>query len=202
MEIRPHSRPMKLLRWLPVLALLGIALTRAATVDASAERALKLDRSKSYVDVDVKATMHSFVAHLDRYELTLPLDANGKIKDALLKFKFIDLKTGNPDRDAEMIKWLGGGEPEGSFDLGLLALAPDGQGQASGKLTFHGQTQLVEFPVLVKMQDGVYTVTGKTTIDYRNWGLKKFRKFGLASVDPDVTIRFQFVGALPVAASE
>ncbi|MBX3737409.1 MAG: YceI family protein [Candidatus Didemnitutus sp.] len=193
---------MKLLRWLPVLALLGIALARAATVDASAERALKLDRSKSYVDVDVKATMHSFVAHLDRYELTLPLDTNGKIKDALLKFKFTDLKTGNPDRDAEMIKWLGGGEPEGSFDLGLLALAPDGQGQASGKLTFHGQTQLVEFPVLVKMQDGVYTVTGKTTIDYRNWGLKKFRKFGLASVDPDVTIRFQFVGALPVAASE
>lgn len=193
---------MKLPRWLPVLAFLGAALVRAVAVDAPAERTLKLDRSKSYVDVDVKATMASFTGHLDRYELAVPLDANGKIKDALLKFKFADLRTGKPDRDAEMIKWLGGGEPEGSFDLGLLALAPDGQGQASGKLTFHGETQLVEFPVLVKMQDGVYTVTGKTTIDYRNWGLKKFRKFGVASVDPDVTIRFQFIGALPVAAQE
>lgn len=193
---------MKLPRWLPVLAFLGAALVRAVAVDAPAERTLKLDRSKSYVDVDVKATMASFTGHLDRYELAVPLDANGKIKDALLKFKFADLHTGKPDRDAEMIKWLGGGEPEGSFDLGLLALAPDGQGQASGKLTLHGETQLVEFPVLVKMQDGVYTVTGKTTIDYRNWGLKKFRKFGVASVDPDVTIRFQFVGALPVTAQE
>ncbi|WP_415909328.1 YceI family protein [Oleiharenicola sp. Vm1] len=193
---------MKLSRWLLVPALLGAALVRVSAADAPAERALKLDRSKSYVDVDVKATIDSFTGHLDRYELAVPLDANGKIKDALLKFKFTDLRTGKPDRDAEMIKWLGGGEPEGSFDLGLLALAPDGQGQASGKLTFHGQTQLVEFPVLVKAQDGVYTVTGKTTIDYRNWGLKKFRKFGLATVDPEVTIRFQFVGALPAAAAE
>lgn len=194
---------MKSLRWLLVLVVLSTALVRVFAADApAAERALKVERSKSYIDVDVQATMHSFVAHLDRYELAVPVDSSGKIKDALLKFKFADLKTGNPERDAEMIKWLGGGEPEGSFDLGLLALAPDGQGQASGKLTFHGQSQLVEFPVLVKVQDGVYTVTGKTTIDYRNWGLKKFRKFGLATVDPDVTIRFQFVGALPVAASE
>lgn len=194
---------MKSPRWLLFLAVLSTALVRVFAADVpAAERALKIERSKSYVDVDVKATMHSFVAHLDRYELTVPLDANGKIKDALLKFKFTDLKTGELDRDAEMVKWLGGGEPEGNFDLGLLALAPDGQGQASGKLTFHGQSQLVEFPVLVKVQDGVYTVTGKTTIDYRNWGLKKFRKFGLATVDPDVTIRFQFVGTLPVTASE
>lgn len=193
---------MKSPRWFFVFALLAAAFVSGIAADAPAERALKLDRSKSYVDVDVKATIGSFTGHLDRYEIAVPLDANGKIKDAILKFKFADLRTGKPDRDAEMIKWLGGGDPEGLFDLGMLALAPDGQGQASGKLTFHGQTQLVEFPVLVKVQDGVYTVTGKTTIDYRNWGLKKFRKFGVTSVDPDVTIRFQFVGALPVAAQE
>jgi polyisoprenoid-binding protein YceI len=193
---------MKSTRWLFVFALLAAVVVRGFAADAPVDRTLKLDRSKSYVDVDVKATIGSFTGHLDRYELAVPLDANGKIKDAILKFKFTDLRTGKPDRDTEMIQWLGGGEPEGVFDLGMLALAPDGQGQASGRLTFHGQTQLVEFPVLVKSQDGVYTVTGKTTIDYRNWGLKKFRKFGVTSVDPDVTIRFQFVGALPVAASE
>lgn len=195
---------MKSSRWLLVLALVATALVRVGAADTPppAEPTLKVDRSKSYVDVDVKVTMRSFTGHLDRYELTIPVDANGKIKDALLKFKFNDLKTGNADRDADMVKWLGGGEPEGSFDLGLLALAPDGQGQASGKLTFHGESQLVEFPVLVKVVNGVYTITGKTSFDYRNWGLKKLRKLGLAVVDPEVTVRFQFVGALPVVASE
>jgi len=193
---------MKSLRWLPVLALLGCALAAARAADAATERTIKLDRSKCYVDVDVKATVDSFTGHLDRYELAVPIDARGKIKDALLQFKFADLKTGKPERDQAMLEWLGSADAAGSFDLGLLALAPDGQGQASGKLTFHGETQLVEFPVHVDVKDGAYTVTGKTTIDYRNWGLKKIRKFGVMTVDPEVTIRFQFVGALPAAAQE
>lgn len=195
---------MKFPRWLLVVALLCTAVARALAADASApaERALKLDRSKSYVDVDVKATVDSFTGHLDRYDIAIPVDAAGKIKDAVLTFKFADLKTGKTDRDAKMIDWLGGGTPDGTFDLGLLALAPDGQGQASGKLTFHGQTQLVEFPVVVKVQDGVYTITGKTTIDYRNWALKVIRMMGLMKVDPNVTVRFQFVGSLPAAPQE
>lgn len=195
---------MKSPRWLLVVALLCTAVARvlAADTPAPAERALKLDRSKSYVDVDVKATVDSFTGHLDRYDIAIPVDAAGKIKDAVLTFKFADLKTGKTDRDAKMIDWLGGGTPDGTFDLGLLALAPDGQGQASGKLTFHGQTQLVEFPVVVKVQDGVYTITGKTTIDYRNWALKVIRMMGLMKVDPNVTVRFQFVGSLPAAAQE
>lgn len=195
---------MKSLRWILPLAALSLALVRAGAADAPvpAERTLKLDRSKSYVDVDVKATVDSFTGHLDRYDIALPLDAAGKIKDAMLTFKFADLKTGKTDRDAKMLDWLGGGAPDGTFDLGILALAPDGQGQASGKLTFHGQTQSVEFPVLVKVQDGVYTVTGKATIDYRHWGLKVIRMMGLLKVDPSVTVRFQFVGALPAAAQE
>ena len=195
---------MKSPRWLLVFAALAVALARAFAADAapSAERLLKIDRSKSYVDVDIKATMHSFTGHLDRYDLAIPVDAAGKIKDALLKFKFTDLKTGNGERDQAMIVWLGGGEPEGVFDLGLLAIAPDGQGQATGKLTFHGETQLVEFPVHVTVKDGLHTVTGKAILDYRGWGLKKYRKYGVASVDPEVTVRFQFVGAPPAAAQE
>lgn len=195
---------MKSSRWLLVLAVSATALTRlfSAPAPAPVERQIKIDRTKSFVDIDVKATVDSFTGHLDRYTLTAPVDATGKIKDALLNFKFADLKTGKPDRDTAMLEWLGSAEAAGTFDLGLLALAPDGQGQASGKLTFHGQTQLVEFPVVVKTQDGVYTVTGKTVIDYRNWGLKKIRKFGMLTVDPEVTVRFQFVGTLPAAAQE
>lgn len=195
---------MKTLRRLFAFALLGAVAVHGAPAPAAtpAETKLKVDRSRSYIDVDVKATLHSFTGRLDRYELTVSVDTAGKIKDALLKFKFTDLKTGNGERDGAMIVWLGGGEPGGVFDLGILALAPDGQGQASGKLAFHGETQLVEFPVTVKAQDGVYTVTGKATIDYRHWGLKKFKKFGVTSVDPEVTIRFQIIGALPVTEQE
>jgi polyisoprenoid-binding protein YceI len=191
---------MKSPRWLLVLAALAASLNVfAADAAAPAERALKLDRSKSYVDVDVKATVDSFTGHLDRYEISVPLDGAAKIKDAVLNFKFADLKTGKADRDKAMLEWLGSADAAGSFDLGLLALAPDGQGQASGKLTMHGQSQLVEFPVHVTVKDGVYTVSGKATIDYRNWGLKKIRKMGLLTVDPEVTVRFQFVGSLPSA---
>lgn len=193
---------MKSPRWLLALAALSLALTRLLAADAPTAKTVKLDKEKCFIDVDVKATVDSFTGHLDRYDLTVPVDASGKIKDAVLNFKFADLKTGKPDRDKAMLEWLGNPDAAGNFDLGLLALAPDGQGQASGKLAFHDDTQFVEFPVHITVKDGVYTVTGQTTIDYRRWGLKKIRKFGVMTVDPEVTIRFQFVGSLPAPASE
>ena len=163
----------------------------------AADRPLKVDRSRSFIDVDVKATVGSFVAHLDRYDVKLHADDAGKLKGGgVFSFKFTDLKTGKTDRDAEMIQWLGGGEPAGKFELGTLALTPDGQGQASGRLTFHGATQLIEFAVNVTQDEGTYTIIGQTVIDYRNWKLKVFRKAMLLKVDPNVTIRFKLVGTL------
>jgi hypothetical protein len=40
----------------------------------------------------------------------------------------------------------------------------------------------------------VYTVTGETTIDYRNWKLKVIRIALMLKVDPEVKIRFKFTG--------
>ncbi|MDB6115327.1 MAG: YceI-like domain protein [Lacunisphaera sp.] len=164
----------------------------------AAERPLKIDRSKTFVDVDVKATVDSFTAHLDNYDARVMVDDAGKIKGAIFTFKFTDLKTGKPDRDARMIAWLGGGAPEGKFELGNLALTPDGQGQVSGRLTVHGVTERVEFPVNVTKAGGAYTITGETTIDYRTWNLKVIRIALMLKVDPDVKIRFKFTGT-PVA---
>ncbi len=160
----------------------------------AAERVLRADRTSSFVDVDVNATIN-FTAHLDAYDLRATVDEKGRFKTGVLTFKFTDLRTGKPDRDAEMIKWLGGGEPTGKFELGILALTPDGQGQVTGTLTFHGTGQLIEFPVNVANAGGTYTITGEATIDYRHWGLKKIRKLGIFTVDPEVKIRFKFVGA-------
>jgi len=172
---------------LAVLALLSLTLS-------AAERALKVDPARSYVDVDVKSTVDNFTAHLDAYALRASIDDKGRIKAASLTFKFDDLKTGKPDRDKKMIEWLGGDEPAGKFDLGILALAPDGQGQANGNLTFHGATALVEFPVNVSKAGDTYTITGEATIDYRNWKLKVIRSFGVLKVDPLVKVRFKFTG--------
>ncbi len=163
---------------------------------AAAEHPLKIDRSRSFLDVDVDATKN-FTAHLDRYEARLTVDDTGKIKSGIFTFKFSDLKSGNGDRDADMIKWLGGGDPEGRFELGNLAITPDGQGQASGRLTFHGATDRIEFPINLVKTDGDYTITGETTIDYRNWQLKVIRKAFLFTVSPQVKIRFKLT-ATPV----
>lgn len=159
----------------------------------AAERPLKVDRSRSFVDVDVDATKN-FTAHLDAYDAKIMVDDNGKIKSAVFTFKFTDLKTGNTDRDADMIKWLGGGVPEGRFELGNLAVTPNGQGQASGRLIFHGVTERIEFPVEVAKVDNGYSVTGQVTLDYRHWGLKKIRKALLFTVEPEVQVRFKLTG--------
>ena len=178
---------MKALRLLTPLLLLPCFLL-------AAERPLKVDHGKTFVDVDVDATKN-FTAHLDAYDAHVVADdATGKIKSAVFAFKFTDLKTGNTDRDAHMIAWLGGGVPEGRFELGNLAVTPNGQGQASGRLTFHGVTERIEFPVEVIRTGNAYTVTGQVTLDYQNWGLKKIRKALLFTVSPEVNVRFKLTG--------
>ena len=175
-----------------VLRLLTLALLVPLAASA-AERTLKIDKAGTFLDVDVDATVN-FTAHLDAYEARVTVDDAGRIKNATFAFKFADLKSGKPERDADMIKWLGGGSPEGRFELGNLALTPDGQGQVSGRLTFHGVTERVEFPVNVVTADGSYMITGETTLDYRNWRLKVIRKALVFSVSPQVKVRFKLTG--------
>ena len=189
------STPMMPRRLLTLLLVLPLTL-------AAADRGLKIDRTRSFVDVDVKVTMGSFTGRLEHYDANVTVDDMGKPKGAIFAFRFDDLKTGKTDRDAAMIEWLGGGHPTGRFEVGVLALTPDGQGQVSGRLSFHGSAQLVEFPVNATLTDGTYTITGSTVIDYRQWGLKIIRKAGLIKVDPNVTIRFKLVGAPPGAETK
>jgi len=178
---------MKALRLLAPLCLLLPLLAPAA------DRALKIDRTRSFVDVDVDATKN-FTARLEAYDVQATVDDNGKVRTAVLTFKFADLKTGNTSRDTDMIAWLGGGAPVGRFELGNLAVTASGLGQASGRLTFHGITERIEFPVTITRADGAYTITGETTIDHRDWKLKVIRKAFLFTVDPEVRIRFKFTG--------
>ncbi len=179
------------------LVLLAAALSVPFALSA-ADQVLKLVRDKSFVDVDVKATVNSFTGRLEKYQADLTTDAAGKVKTAKFTFRFADLKTGKPDRDQKMLEWLGSPDATGEFELGMLALAPNGLGQVTGKLTFHGHTERIEFPLEVKREGGTYTITGAVTIDHRTWGLKVIRMMALVKVDPEVKVRFQIVGELPV----
>jgi len=170
-----------------------LAVVVLPAVLAAADRPLKIDRSRSFVEVDVKSTLKNFTAHLDTYDCQMTIDDSGKIKTAVLQFKFTDLRTGDDKRNADMVKWLGGGEPVGKFELGILAVAPDGQGQVTGKLTFHGNTKLMEFPVNVAREEGTYTITGNPSIDYRDWELKVYKMGYVLRVNHEVKIRFKFV---------
>lgn len=179
---------MKILRFLSVCFLLPLAM-------CAADRALKVDPDRSYVDVDVSVTVDSFTARLEKYEATLLLDEKGRVKQGgTFAFKFADLKTGKPDRDQAMIEWLGGGEPTGVFKLGILAVTPSGQGQVTGNLTFNNKTSLVEFPVNMTQAEGAYVINGEATVDYRNWDLKVIRKGFVIKVDPRVKVRFKLTG--------
>jgi polyisoprenoid-binding protein YceI len=181
-------------RFRPLALVLALALLPFSGF--AAERYLKLDPASSYVEVDVGVTVGSFTAHLDNYELRATADDKKSVKSTLLTFKFSDLKTGKPDRDAKMIEWLGGGDPTGKFESGIVALTPDGQGRVTGYLTMHGEKALVEFPVNVTKVDGVITITGTATVDYRNWKLKVIRMAMVAKVDPEVKVRFKFTGTV------
>lgn len=178
---------MKIARLLAVLTLLPV-------VSFAAERLLKADPARSYVEADVKVTVGDFTARLESYDLTGRIDDKNRIKSATFAFKFANLKTGKADRDQDMLTWLGGDDVAGRFELGILAVTPDGQGQVTGNLFINNKASLVEFPVNVTHVGGVYTITGQATVDYRHWGLKVIRRAGLIKVDPYVKIRFKFIG--------
>jgi len=187
----------------PLITLLLLPLTvllSSPTTAQAAEKLLKVDKTRSFIDVDVKSTVKNFTAHLDNYESRVTADDAGKIKSAVLTFKFTDLSTGDSGRNADMIKWLGGGVPEGRFELGILALTPDGQGQVTGKLILHGQTNRIEFSVNLVRTGDTYTVTGEAEIDYTDWGLPVIKRSYLLKVAPTLKVRMKLTIA-PVDTS-
>ena len=161
----------------------------------AADRGLKVDPSRSYVEVDVSVTVGSFTARLEKYDASLRVDEKDKIRQGgSFAFKFAQLKTGDTDRDQAMIDWLGGNDPAGKFELGILAVTPSGQGQVTGNLSIHGRTKLVEFPINVSQVDGAFLITGEATLDTRNWDLKVLRRGFVIKVDPVVKVRFKLTG--------
>lgn len=155
---------------------------------------LKVDQEKSRVQVDAKATGHSFTGTLEKYEVKVEGDeVSLEPKSCRLSWKFEDLKTGDGKRDKEMLKWLGGGSPEGSFRF-IKMWKDGGQLKAQGELKIHGVSKVVAFPYAVKKDGEWVTIDGTVEMDYEDFGLPIIRAMAVMTVDPKLEVRFHLVG--------
>lgn len=102
-------------------------------ISASAADTLKVDKSKSRIHVDGKSTGHSFTGTLQDYTAKVSGNAGNLEPSSFeLDWKFSDLKTADQKRDKNMIEWLGGGAPKGSFKF-LKTWEKGGKNTPKGK---------------------------------------------------------------------
>ena len=162
--------------------------------EAGAE-SLAVDKSRSRIQVDAKATGHRFTGNLKSYEVDVEGDAVSlDPKSFELKWKFKDLDTDDAKRDAEMMKWLGGSDEKGSFKLNKAWTDEKGVQRGTGTLTIHGVSKSVSFPYTAKKDGEWVTIDGKVSMDYRNFDLPVIRAMAVMTVDPQLVVRFHVVG--------
>ena len=162
--------------------------------EAGAE-SLAVDKSRSRIEVDAKATGHRFTGNLKSYEVNVEGDAVSlDPKSFELKWKFKDLDTDDAKRDAEMLKWLGSNDEKGSFKLNKAWTDEKGVQRGTGTLTIHGVSKSVSFPYTAKKDGEWVTIDGKVSMDYRNFNLPVIRAMAVMTVDPQLVVRFHVVG--------
>jgi polyisoprenoid-binding protein YceI len=149
----------------------------------------------SRVEFAVHATGDSFIGHLNHWDAQFQAAEGPFPTGGTMTFPVAELKTGKVDRDQQMLAWLEAKQfPVATFVLRHVTAA-NGQFEASGDFTFHGITRPISFPVRFGQAGAHRTVDGAATLDYREWNLKIFRKFGLFKVDPLVKVTFHFGAA-------
>ena len=155
-----------------------------------------VDKAKSSVFIDVKATGDSFTGKLSSYTATIKGD-KGSMKPSKVTFdwSFANLKTGKEKRDKKMISWLEN-QSKGSFVLDSFTKRTDGRTWAKGKMTIHGVTQTLEFPAKVIAKGNRMSIRGSAVIDTRKFKLPIIKMVGLFKVNPLVSVRFTLRGTL------
>jgi polyisoprenoid-binding protein YceI len=178
-----------------LLAVAILALPLATRADGAL---FVLDRAESHVEIAVKATLGSFVAHLEDFNVAITLDPEcGLVETAAFHANLSAVKTGRADRDHNMSKWLQTNElPQVVFELGEVDRGPNGALTARGQLQLHGQRHEIRFPVTVFANRGLAVIDGTATLDTQDFGLPIIR-FLVLTVDPVVQVHFHLQGSLP-----
>jgi len=166
-----------------------------ATLTFAHAATLEVDKGRSRIQVDAKATGHNFTGTLKDYKASISGDAASlKPEGFELKWNFKDLDTDDAKRDAEMIKWLGGGNPTGGFKFTKFWTGGDGAPHGTGTLTIHGVSKEISFPYTVTRDGDWVTIDGKVSMDYQNFSLPIIRAMAVMTVDPKLVVRFHVVG--------
>jgi polyisoprenoid-binding protein YceI len=172
--------------------LLAAGLAAAA---AAAEQPLVIDPAQSRIEVAVKATVDSFVGRLVAYEPEIVVADDGTITRARLAFHFRDVQTGKERRDEAMHKWQQTEtHPDGLFVLSSLGSGTTATAMARGRLSLHGVTRDLEFPVSINRDGSRYAIDGDVPVDTREFGLPAVRMLALLKVNPVVHVRFHLQG--------
>jgi polyisoprenoid-binding protein YceI len=172
--------------------LLGLLLCMAGTAYSAT---LEVDPGQSRIQVTAKATGHGFTGTLRKYSVKVAGDGATLAPSAFdLSWNFQDLKTGDDGRDNEMIKWLGGGKPAGSFKFVKSWTDKQGVTNAQGTLTIHGIAKTVYFPYTAKKDGNQVTIDGKVAMDYQIFNLPVVRAMLVMTVDPNLAVEFHIVG--------
>lgn len=165
-----------------------------ALITSAPAGTLAIDKAKSHIKVDAKATGHSFAGTLSDFTAKVSGDDATLAPTAVdLGWKFSDLKTQDDKRDKEMMKWLGGGNPEGSFKF-IKTWTDKGQTYAQGTLKIHGISKTIGFPYTAKKEGNVVTIDGTAALDYQDFGLPLIRAMAVMTVNPKLTVSFHLVG--------
>jgi polyisoprenoid-binding protein YceI len=182
------------MKFLSVILLVAGFATIAITASAAP---LEINPQQSKVEVAVSCTIDSFVGHLEKYQAIVDCDPTVALPvKADVSFNFADLKTGNKDRDAAMLKWL-------EYDTNqTAAFHLTGWHQAGitnialGQLMIHGVTMPVQMPVVVKHADTAWDISGETIVNYSDFKLPKIRKALLLTVDSKLKVMFHLMGKI------
>lgn len=175
-----------------LLAASVLALPFAARADGAP---FVLDRSESHVDIDVKATLGTFTARLEDFEVAITLDPeSGRIETTAFHADLSAVKTGLAGRDHNMSEWLQTKEfPQVVFELKAVDRSPDGALTARGRFQLHGQVHEMHFPLTVSIYRGLTAIDGTATLDTQDYGLPIIR-FMVLTVDPIVHVHFHLQG--------
>jgi polyisoprenoid-binding protein YceI len=176
---------------------IGLLASGLAALAPAAERGLVVDFDQSRVDVAVKVTVDSFSGHLSRYEPKVVFADDGHVTTARLRFHFRDVVTGKAGRDKSMHAWQHTDEfPDGEFVLSSIEHGDGGTLTAFGRLTFHGVTRDLRFPISINRDGDRCAIDGDAAIDTREFGLPIIRMLAVMKVDPVVHVRFHLQGVI------
>ncbi len=180
-----------------VRALLIAGVIAASTLHASAAP-LAIDKANSQFQVAVKATVDSFTATLGDYDIKIDVNsASQTVTAGTLTFHFSDIRTGNEKRDVEMNTWQETARfPDVRFEFQSAKILSPGVYTLTGKVTFHGVTQELTFPITLSVVGPAVKLDGTVSFDTRTFGLPVIRKYAFLKVDPSVTVHFHLVGTL------